>query len=403
MSKRCAIIGAGASGLVAAIEAARAGLHVKVFEKNTKCGRKLLTTGNGRCNITNLALGLEHFHSNAVDAVARVLAGFDAKACMAYFKALGVEIVASEGGKCFPMSFQARTVVEMLTFTCKALGVEFVFECEVLHVKKENGVFILEMEEGAQVFDVVLVATGGASVPTLGSSASGLVFAKHFGHRVQGTFPSLVQLVTKEDASLASGVKWCCEVSVVVDGRTKGVHQGDVLFASYGLSGLAILDASREVVANLALGRKVAVCLDLFPSLSKEALKGLFQKRANLLSMMPLVTWLEGVMHHKLARLVLEHLGLHEASTLDAKTLNRLVHGCKRFEWEIKESKGYATAEVMAGGVAMDEIDPLTMGSCKVGGLYFSGEVLDVDGDCGGYNLHFAWASGIKAGRSMAC
>lgn len=402
MSKRCAIIGAGASGLVAAIEAARAGLHVKVFEKNAKCGRKLLTTGNGRCNITNLALGLEHFHSNAVDVVARVLAGFDTKACMAYFKALGVEIVASEGGKCFPMSFQARTVVEMLTFTCKALGVEFFFACEVLHVKKENGVFALETQEGTQVFDAVLVATGGVSVPTLGSSASGLMFAKHFGHRVHATFPSLVQLVTKEDASLASGVKWCCEVSVVVDGCTKGVHQGDVLFASYGLSGLAILDASREVVASLALGHKVAVCLDLFPSLSKEALKGLFQKRANLLSAMPLVTWLEGVLHHKLARLVLEHLGLHGTTTLDTKTLNRLVHGCKRFEWEIKESKGYATAEVMAGGVAMEEIDPLTMGSCKVGGLYFSGEVLDVDGDCGGYNLHFAWASGIKAGRSMA-
>jgi hypothetical protein len=402
LSKECAIIGAGASGLVAAIEAARKGAKVTVFEKNSKCGRKLLATGNGRCNITNTSLGLEHFHSNNMEAIRPILGGFDTKSCIEYFKNLGIEIIHTEGGKCFPMSLQARSVVELLVFTCKELGVNILLESEVLHVKSESDKFAVILAHESQHFDSVLIASGSIATPSLGSSESGLEFAKEFGHEIYPTFASLVQLVTKKDLKSVSGVKLACGVSVTIQGQILNRFEGDVLFTNYGLSGLAILDASREVALGLEAGQCVQISLDLFPQLQKEALKGLFQKRMKSLGNMPLLKWLEGIMHHKIAKLLVDELGLDLQGYLDSKILNRLVHTCKCLNFEIKETKGSSSAEVMAGGVALDEVEPKTMASKKIKGLYFSGEVLDVDGDCGGYNLHFAWASGIKAGQMMA-
>ena len=401
MSKQCAIIGAGASGLVAAIEAARRGADVTVFEKNSKCGRKLLATGNGRCNITNTSLGLEHFHSHSVDAMEPILGGFDAKACIEYFRTLGIEIVETDGGKCYPMSLQARTVVEFLTFTCKELGVSILLETEVLHVEKENDSFLIKTVDETKYFDSLLIATGSIATPSLGSSESGLKFAEYFGHSVYPTFASLVQLVTVKNLKNISGVKLYCNASVVVDGKVLSKCTGDVLFANYGLSGLAILDLSRDVAFYTGIGCKVEICLDLFPEMSKEALKGLFQRRMKLFPLMSLQRWLEGVVHHRLAHLILDELNLDATLKVDSKILNQLVHKCKTLNFEISSTRGSLSAEVMAGGVVLDEINPNTMSSLKVKGLYFSGEVLDVDGDRGGYNLHFAWASGIKAGRMM--
>jgi len=402
LKKKCAIIGAGASGLVAAIEAARKGADVTVFEKNSKCGRKLLATGNGRCNITNTSLGLEHFHSNNMDVIKLILGGFDTKSCIEYFKNIGLEIIQTDGGKCFPMSLQARSVVELLVFTCKKLGVHILLDNEVLHVKSESDKFAIKLAQEIQYFDSVLIASGSIASPSLGSSESGLEFARGFGHKIYPTFASLVQLITKKDLKSVSGAKLFCGVSVVAQGQIINRYEGDVLFTNYGLSGLAILDASKEVALRLGKLECVEISLDLFPRFSKEALRGLFQKRLKSFHDMPLLKWFEGVMNHKIAKLLLDELGLDPNASLDSKTLNRLVHTCKRLNFEIKETKGSTSAEVMAGGVALDEIDPKTMASKKIKGLYFSGEVLDVDGDCGGYNLHFAWASGIKAGQAMA-
>lgn len=403
MSKKCAIIGAGASGLVAAIEAARKGANVTVFEKNQKCGRKLLATGNGRCNITNTSLGLEHFHSNNMEYIKPILGGFDTSSCIEYFKNLGIEIIQTDEGKCFPMSFQARSVVELLVFTCKELGVDILLDCEVLHVKSEGDKLAIKLAQETQYFDSVLIASGSLANPNLGSSESGLEFAKEFGHKIHPTYASLVQLVTIKDLKSASGAKLFCGASVVVQGQIVNRYEGDVLFTNYGLSGLAILNASKEVAMGLRANGRVQISLDLFPQLSKEALRGFFQKRMKFLSNMPLLKWLEGVMNHKIAKLILDELKLDQNTKMDSKILNRLVHTCKRLSFEIKETKGSSSAEVMAGGIALDEVDSKTMASKKIKGLYFSGEVLDVDGDLGGYNLHFAWASGIKAGKAMAC
>lgn len=400
--KKCAIIGAGASGLVAAIEAAKKGAKVTLFEKNSKCGKKLLATGNGRCNITNLSLELKHFHSNSLKNVKEILKGFDADACIRYFKMLGIEIVALDNKKCFPMSMQARTVVEFLIFTCKELGVEISLNSEVLHVKRSNGQFEVKTLEKSYFFDRVLIATGSIASLKNDCIDIGLEIAKSFGHTIHPSFASLVQLITKKDIKSASGVKWVCNVNVIVDNQIISSFYGDVLFASYGLSGLAILDASRDVALFLNKNRGVKIGLDLFPNISKEALRGLLQKRMKLLLDLSLQRWLEGILHQKLAQLVLNELRLDKNIKPNSKIINQLAHGCKNLTFQIESTKGSKSAEVMAGGVSLDEIDPKTMGSKKVNGLYFSGEVLDVDGDCGGYNLHFAWASGIKAGEAMA-
>jgi predicted Rossmann fold flavoprotein len=403
LSRKCAIIGAGASGLVAAIEAAKKGAQVTIFEKNLKCGRKLLATGNGRCNITNVDLDLGHFHGNNPKAIEQILRSFDTNSCVDYFRKIGLEIIEAENGKYFPMSGQARSVVELLVFTCKELGVSILLDSEVLQLKCEKEQFALQTDGQTHYFDRVLIASGSIASPGLGSSESGLEFARELGHNIYPTFASLVQLITKKDLKSISGVKLSCVVNVLIQGKKTNHFEGDVLFTNYGLSGLAILDASRSVGLALEAGDRASIALDLFPSFTKEALRGIFLRRMKQFPSMPILKWLEGVIHHKIAKFLISELGLSFEGNLDSKTLNKLVHTCKHLEFEVEETRGSKSAEVMAGGVALDEVNPKTMASNKINGLYFSGEVLDVDGDCGGYNLHFAWASGIKAGRAMAC
>lgn len=402
---RVAIIGAGASGLVCAIEAARKAHQVTVFEKNSKVGRKILATGNGRCNISNENITLSRYHGEAPHAAKEALRRFDTSMGKAYFRALGLEMREGEEGRLYPMSHQASSVVDMLLHEARSLGVHFVLECEVLQIEKKGTEFVVHTKEQKHSFDACVIATGSVAMPTLGSSGSGYGFAKALGHNVIEPYPSLVQFISNEPhLKEASGVKMDAGVELYIDNQKRQSVQGDLLFTAYGLSGSAILDVSRAASKAFVEGERVHVVLDLLPTLSREALTSLLQKRMSIAKEKSLSLWLEGIIPKKLAHFIIQNTKLghiKEASMLGAKEIKKIVFALKALRVDICATKGFESAEVCAGGVDVRELDAKNLMSQKMKNLYFCGEVLDIDGDCGGFNLHFAWASGYLVGQSL--
>lgn len=402
---RVAIIGAGASGLVCAIESARKAHQVTVFEKNSKVGRKILATGNGRCNISNEKVTLSRYHGESPSFAKEALRRFDTSACKAYFRTLGLEMREGEEGRLYPMSHQASSVVDMLLHEARSLGVHFVLECEVLQIEKKGTEFVVHTKEQKHSFDACVIATGSVAMPTLGSSGSGYSFAKALGHNVIEPYPSLVQFISNEPhLKEASGVKVDAGVELYIDNQKRQSVQGDLLFTAYGLSGSAILDVSRAASKAFVEGERVHVVLDLLPTLSREALTSLLQKRMSIAKEKSLSLWLEGIIPKKLAHFIIQNTKLghiKEASMLGAKEIKKIVFALKALRVDICATKGFESAEVCAGGVDVRELDAKNLMSQKMKNLYFCGEVLDIDGDCGGFNLHFAWASGYLVGQSL--
>ena len=402
---RVAIIGAGASGLVCAIEAARKAHQVTVFEKNSKVGRKILATGNGRCNISNENITLSRYHGKAPHAAKEALRRFDTSMGKAYFRALGLEMREGEEGRLYPMSHQASSVVDMLLHEARSLGVHFALECEVLQIEKKGTEFVVHTKEQKHSFDACVIATGSVAMPTLGSSGSGYGFAKALGHNVIEPYPSLVQFISNEPhLKEASGVKMDAGVELYIGNQKRQSVQGDMLFTTYGLSGSAILDVSRMASKAFVEGERVHVVLDLLPTLSREALTSLLQKRMSIAKEKSLSLWLEGIIPKKLAHFIIQNTKLghiKEASMLGAKEIKKIVFALKALRVDICATKGFESAEVCAGGVDVRELDAKNLMSQKMKNLYFCGEVLDIDGDCGGFNLHFAWASGYLVGQSL--
>jgi len=396
--KRVAIIGAGASGMVSAIRALENGHRVDLFEKNAKVGRKILATGNGRCNISNKQISIENYHGKHPSFVKYAINNFTTNDAKKFFSNLGLELVEGVNGKLFPMSLQASSVVDILYFKLQSLGVNMHLLSEVKEIKKIGSVFLVDDKE----FDTIVVSTGSLAMPTLGSSECGYRFAREFGHKIQKPFASLVQLISNDDIiKTASGVKIDANLEIFVDNQIKMSVRGDLLFTNYGVSGSAILDISR--VASKALNEKkdVKIVADLMPEYSHEALKSLLSKRVKLAKIMQPDLWLNGIINKKLVKLIFHQAKLKDAFVINSKTINRLSYAMKNLTIAIDDTKGVKSCEVMAGGVSTEDIDPKTMESKQVKGLFFCGEVLDIDGDCGGYNLHFAFASGYLAGNSI--
>ncbi len=406
-NKQIAIIGAGASGLLCSIVLARFGFIVKVFEKNTKIGRKLLTTGNGRCNISNQNISLENFYTSDKHFVQYALQQFDHQKFQQFFQQLGLELTYKENGRIYPMSLQSSSVVDLLVYEAQKFGVEFILDTKVEQIKYQENTFILKYNENKQkFFDKVIVATGSKAMPKLGSCDIGYEFAKTFGHQIINPFASLVQLVSKnKDIKNLSGVKIDAKIDLEIDGQSVICVTGDTLFTDYGISGSAILDVSREASYNLNMGRQVVVKIDIFPKLTKDELISILSKRLKNSNDKDKYFWLEGFVHKKLIKYIIDSCKIiktkHKAKELNKKDIMSLVYFMKNMKIEIADTKGFDTAEVSAGGVDVSQINKKTMQSNLQNKLYFIGEVLDVDGQCGGYNLHWAWASGFVCANSI--
>ncbi len=394
MKKNVAIIGAGAAGLVAAISAAQKGAKVTVYEKSAKIARKIHASGNGRCNITNERISLENYHGKHPH-FAKEAIRFDTKK---FFNDLGLELRRGNGTRLYPLSHQASVVVDFLIFTCERLGVNILKECEIETIKKEHSHFVLYYHDRQTLADSVIITTGSGAMPNLGSSESGYKFAKYFGHTIEKPFATLVQLTSDEKLfTKASGVKVDASMEIFVDKQPKMRQRGDLLFTSYGLSGSAILDLSRIASWATIRQQESFIMIDLLPDFSPQYLKKLLQKQLSL--QLPLYLWLNGIIPKKLIDPLIISAKIDTKKPLNTKTINTLTYTLKNLKISISGTRGVKGAEVMAGGVATNEIHAKTMESKLIKGLFFAGEVIDIDGDCGGYNLHWAWSSGFLAGK----
>ncbi|NOZ89900.1 MAG: NAD(P)/FAD-dependent oxidoreductase [Epsilonproteobacteria bacterium] len=396
------IVGAGASGLVCAIVSAQRGKRVLVLEKNNRVGKKLLATGNGRCNITNQRPTFERFHSQNPKFIIETLDEYNYQSIKQFFRSIGIELIEAKEAKVFPMSLQASTVVDLLEYEAREQGVNILCDSKVERVEYKNSRYkiIHSKGKGKAESKKLVIATGHQSSPQLGGVEDGVIFAKRFGHNIVESSPSLVQLTSSmPKLKYIAGVK--------VEGRVKfkdTTISGDILFTNYGISGLAILDISRLVVKELKSKKEVVLTLDLMPKMSNEQLFSLFKKSLKK-AQKPINIWLEGFMNKKLVSFILEPLGLKNKTIdiliFDKKLLKEIIKQIKSFEFTIDGSRGFQGAEVAMGGVDTRDINPKTMESKIQKGLYLIGEVLDIDGDRGGFNLHFAWVSGIRAGESV--
>ncbi len=401
------MVGAGASGLVTAIVSARRGKKVVILEKNHKIGKKLLATGNGKCNITNQRPTLERFYSQNPKFIKEVFEGYSFQSVRQFFKSIGLELIEAKEGKVFPMSLQASSVVELLVCECEQLGVKIICEAEVSKTSFSEGKFVVSYNHTQIESKKLVLATGHCSAPQLGGVMDGIEFARSFGHSIVKDFPTLVQLTAPYKESYLkqlSGVKVQSRVTLPFKGK-EIVKQGDVLFTNYGLSGLAILDISRFVMQELLSKKSIMLIIDLMPKMSHEQLLALMKKSLTKKSQKPLEVWLQGFINKKLIKPILEPLKLENETVgsiySNIECLEQIVQKIKYFEFKIDGSKGYKGAEVATGGVNTKEVDARTMESQKQKGLYVVGEVLDVDGDRGGFNLHLAWVCGLRAGASF--
>lgn len=397
------IIGAGASGLIASIIAARSGIQITLLEQNSKIGKKILVSGNGKCNIDNKYINLNRFYSQNPGFIEKVLDGYDFEMIEKFFTSIGLELIEGKEGKMFPLSLQASSVVELLEYEAKDLGVHIICDCTVTSISKEDNTFTLETSQGTKLCEKLLITSGSPAAPQLGGSNSGYAFATKMGHTLIPRHPSLVQLCSEESwVKGCAGVKVAGVAKLYANGEYITEKKGDLLFTKYGISGLAILDLSREVSTRLANFDYCELSLDLMPEFSKEKLTNLLLNRIQSESKKPIELWLQGVVNKKLVPIIIEQSKskVKAENELNRKEINKLVHSIKNLKLSINDTKGFEGAEVSTGGIDTREINPKTMESNIVKNLFFAGEILDVDGDRGGFNFHFAWVSGLRAGRN---
>ena len=399
---KIAIIGAGASGLIASIVASRNGADVTLFEQNHKVGKKLLATGNGRCNITNNQILLSNYYSKDLDILEKHLKKYPTKTIIDFFHEIGLEIIEGENGRLYPMSLQASSVVDLLFTEATIQNVTFIYNTFIDKIEQNGGKFKID----GIFYDKVLLSNGSNAMSKLGGNSSGFELASWFGHSITPTLPSLVQIVSNEPfLEKISGVKVDAKAILKVNNEQIQEIQGDILFTKYGLSGSAILDISRNISHELSNQSYIEVIIDLLPNYTKKQFFHLLEKRLKNANNKAIKQFLVGIINTKLIDTIIEKSNLQSKNRvieLNAKDLNKIVYTLKNISLIIAGTKGFESCEVVTGGVKLTQINIETMESKIVKNLFFAGEILDVDGDCGGYNLHFAWSSGIEAGKNLA-
>ncbi len=395
-----AIIGAGASGMAAAITAAASGQNqVLLFERQARVGRKLAATGNGRCNLSNRRISITRYHGSSPEFVRPALDAFPPDAVLDFFQTLGLYTVTEQDGKVYPYSDQANSVVDVLRFGLDRPNVRLLTGTEVVGVKKQPSGFRIKTAD-AQVWeaDALIVACGGAAGTKLGGGLSGYQLLRSLGHHCTKLCPALVQL--KTDPVRVQGLKGIranAKLRLTINGTLLAEASGEVQFTDYGVSGPAVFEISRAA----ATADRTVLHLDLLPGYGADDLLSALCIRVSRFPTLEAGDLLTGILHNRLGRMLVKACGISLSAPLTAlrwEQLNAVVQQCHAFELPITGNMGMDGAQVTAGGIVTQEFDPNSLQSRIVPGLYACGEVLDVDGDCGGFNLQWAWASGLLAG-----
>lgn len=403
--KTVGIVGAGASGMMAAITAARNGTDVLLLEKNSRVGRKLLSTGNGRCNFTNEYMTPECFRSDHPELISRVLEQFSEEDTILFFREIGI-LPKSRNGYMYPQPDQASALLEALQMELARLRVDIRTDCQIKEIQKKKKYFELHTDTETFAVRRLIVASGSKAASKLGATGDGYHFAKAFGHSVSPVVPALVQLEAKEKffKDLA-GIRIDAEVTAFVAGKKSACDRGEVQLTAYGISGIPVFQISRYIAKALQKGQRTEVQIDLLPECSFTWIMEELHRRIAYDKTRSIRQILCGLFNQKLIPVLLSCAGVPEnlaGKAATDKQLKALTSRIKDFRVHITGTKSFENAQICAGGVNLSEIDPDSMESRKCRGLYLTGELLDVDGICGGYNLQWAWSTGAIAGRRAA-
>lgn len=392
------IIGGGASGMAAALAAAEnENAQVLLFERQARLGRKLLATGNGRCNLTNAHANPDHYHGEAVEFVTPALKRYNARETVEWFGSMGLYTVEEPSGRVYPYSDQANSVVDILRFALDKPNIRVLTGFEVTKVKRSDDGFLVESAQETFACHKLIIACGGLAGSKLGGSMSGYKLLMKFGHHCTKLRPCLVQIKSSWPGCVSlKGVRANCRAQIIRDGNIHASSEGELQFTEYGISGPVIFEISRDVCHE----KGNWICrLDLLPEMEKTVLlQMLREKRHTALAAEELLT---GVLHNRLGRVVVKEAGISLHAPiyqLEDWELEKVCETVHSLTIPLTEPMSMDSAQVTAGGIVTTEFDPNTMESTLVGGLYACGEVLDIDGDCGGYNLQWAWSSGRCAG-----
>lgn len=397
------IVGGGASGLIAAISSKKVNkdIRVSIIEKNDRIGKKLINTGNGRCNITNADITKEHYYSSNSDFF-NFFESFSLNDTEEFFGNLGVVFKTEESGKIYPYSLQASSVLDALRYECEKLDIDIFCGERVKSVNKTGAKFSVVTDGDEYSSSALIIAAGGAASDKLGGSYDGYNILKSFGHKSTALYPSITAVKTKTELIKAlKGIKTDADVTLV-NGKQKKSMFGEILFTDYGLSGPPILQLSQMLMGK---GNGAYFEIDFMPEYSYDDVVDLIQKRKNNVFEDKLEHLFIGMLNKRIGQCVIKSAGLNLydlASLLTAKQISSIASKIKKFRLDVTGVRGFEYAQVTGGGIELNKFDCLTMQSLICSGLYSCGEVLDVTGDCGGFNLQWAWTSGYKAGQGAA-
>ena len=394
------VIGGGAAGMLAALTAAENGHRVLLLERQSRVGRKLLATGNGRCNLSNYHVSPAHYHGGA-GFCDFALSQFDVGETLQYFASLGLLTVSEASGRIYPMSNMAGSVLDVLRYALERPEIDLQTGQTVTAVRKMPEGFSVKTETDTFSARCLILAAGGAAGSKVGGGMDGYRLAKSLGHHRTALYPSLVQLKTDPTYPRAlKGVKAQCGIFICRGSQVLARNSGEVLFTEYGVSGPAIFDLSRSVSAG---GSDLTCLLNFFPDWEEaEVLHWLSQRQAAMAAH-EASALLTGSCHTRLGQMICKSAGFtnQRAAGLTRDDLRRIARQATHFALPITGTCGFDQAQVTAGGLDTSEFDPRTLQSRLVPGLYACGELLDIDGDCGGYNLQWAWSSGRLAGKLL--
>ena len=404
MKTEIAVIGGGASGLMAAITAKKSGKEVIILERKDRILKKVLITGNGRCNITNVNANISNYFGKNISSVENILNRFTPQDTMDFFNELGIVCNEENRGKVYPLSGQASSVVDALRFEAEKLGIKIETEFYVRKIEKDGFKFKIYSEDKKKIeAGRVILAAGGQSYPELGSNGSGFELAKELGHSVTKLSPSIVQLKTeKYQVKGLQGIKTDVAVTAYGDNKKICTYDGELLFTDYGISGNVVFNISFV----MPLYKNVEFEIDFMEKFDYNELYEILKERKRILSHLTMENYFNGMINKKLGQFLSKVSGIEKLSKpvkdLNDSDIRKLCTVLKKYRVKILETTGFKNAQVTAGGVSLDEVNIETLESKIVKGLYFSGEVLDVYGECGGFNLQWAWASGYIAGENSA-
>ena len=402
---KVAIVGGGAAGLMAAVTAARSGADVTIYEHNASVGKKILASGNGRCNIINTTAASDDYAGGNADFVTYALGEMPFDAFVAFCHSIGLILECKTDGRCYPFSNEAKAVLIAFKNAVSDAGVKVLTETKVTALTKEKGHFVVWIGNEKKRYDKVLIATGSQAAPQLGATDDGYHFARAFGHEIVPPYPSLVQLhLNSKIHHKMAGVKTFAKVTLTIDNKPAMQAEGDILFASYGISGLAVLDVSQRASHALMKRQRVGLVIDLLPLFDAQTVRQTLEQLFASVPNHPIEAVLSTLLPAKTIPYLCEESGINSAksvSKLSENELQKLIHLMQNWKFEVTDTHGFKHAEVSGGGVDTREVSNETMESKRVKGLYFAGEVLDIVGRRGGYNFNFAWASGMIAGKEM--